>query len=136
MSDDRAPILADMNPAVSRRMFERLVRRALRTLPPEIAARLENVAIVVQDWPEAEQLREGDGEDAYGLLGLYQGTPLVERAGYGMVLPDKITLFRKPIQALGLSPEETVEEIRKTVLHELAHHLGFSDADLTRLGYD
>ncbi|MBI4236739.1 MAG: metallopeptidase family protein [Chloroflexi bacterium] len=119
-----------------RSAFQRLVRRALRSLPPTIAERLENVAILVQDWPDAEQMREGKSDDLYGLLGLYQGIPLVERMGYGMVLPDRITIFRRPIEALGLGPEEMVEEIRRTVLHEVAHHLGFAEADLERLGYE
>ena len=126
-----------MSPVMRRHEFNRLVRRALRSLPPAIADHMENIAVLVQDWPDEEQLREGRTKgDRYSLLGLYQGTPLVDRAGYGMVLPDKITLFRKPILALGLTPEETVEEIRKTVLHEVAHHLGFSERELERLGYD
>jgi predicted Zn-dependent protease with MMP-like domain len=119
-----------------RREFERLVQDALDSLPPEIAERLDNVAIVVQDWPDEEQLDEGEADGPYGLLGLYQGVPLVDRFDYGMVLPDKITLFQRPIEALGLGRRETIAEVRKTVLHELAHHLGFSDEDLTRMGYD
>lgn len=116
--------------------FELLVERALESLPPAIAERLDNVAIVMQDWPDDEQMDLGDTDDAHGLLGLYQGVPLIDRADYDMVLPDKITLFQGPIEALGLSRVETAKEIRVTVLHELAHHLGFTDEDLERLGYE
>ncbi len=122
--------------------FERLVVRALESLPAEIDERLDNVAIVVEDWPDEEQLALGDEDPhdhgAYGLLGLYQGVPLNARDGYGMggVLPDKISIFRRPIEAMGLDHRETVEEIRKTVLHEIGHHMGFSEGDLERLGYD
>ena len=85
---------------MNRRAFERLVRRALRSLPPAIGERLENVDILVEDWPDSEHLRQGRASDPHSLLGLYEGVPLVERAGYGMVLPDRITIFRKPILAL------------------------------------
>ena len=124
-----------------RREFERLVATALESLPPEIDEQLDNVAVVVEDWPDEEQLATGGddphGHGPHGLLGLYQGTPLIDREGYGMggVLPDKISIFQRPIEALGLGRGGTVEEIRKTVLHELGHHMGFSEGDLERLGY-
>lgn len=121
--------------------FERLVVRAVRSVPPEIEQQLDNVAIVIEDWPDEEQITIG-GDDPhshgpYGLLGLYQGIPLTDREGYGMggSLPDKISIFQRPIEALGLSREATIEEIRKTVLHELGHHIGFFERDLEHLGY-
>ncbi len=117
--------------------FEDLVGQALDSLPPEIEAGLDNLAIVIQDWPSPEQMDDNGIRDRYGLLGLYEGVALTDRGeGYNMVAPDKITIFQKPLEALRLTPEETVEEIRKTVLHELAHHLGFSEDDLHKLGYD
>ncbi len=116
--------------------FEGLVDQALASLPPEIESGLDNVAIIIQDWPSREQMEDNDIGDRRNLLGLYEGIPLVDRVDYGMVAPDKITIFQKAIEALRLNPQETVEEIRKTVLHELAHHLGFSDAHLNELGYD
>lgn len=116
--------------------FEGLVGQALDSLPPEIEAGLDNVAIVIQDWPTRHQMDENDIRNRYGLLGLYEGIALTDRGeGYNMVAPDKITIFQKPIEALRLNPRETVEEIRKTVLHELAHHLGFSEDHIHDLGY-
>ena len=116
--------------------FEELVGQALDSLPPEIEAGLDNVAIVIQDWPTRHQMDENGIRDRYGLLGLYEGIALTDRGeGYNMVAPDKITIFQKPIEALRLGPRETVEEIRKTVLHELAHHLGFSEDHIHDLGY-
>ena len=115
--------------------FEGLVEQALDSLPPEIEAGLDNVAIIIQDWPSPEQMEDNNLRSRRDLLGLYEGVPLVDRIGYDMVAPDKITIFQKAIEALRLGPQGTVEEIRKTVLHELAHHLGFSDDDLHELGY-
>ena len=108
---------------------------AVMSLPPEVADHLDNVVIVVEDWPDRDQLSMRDGNDRYSLLGLYQGVPLTEREGYGMVLPDRISIFRRPIEALSLNREGMIEEIRKTVLHEIAHHFGFSDDELERIGY-
>ena len=116
--------------------FEELVGQALDSLPPQIEAGLDNLAIIIQDWPTRRQMDENGIRDRYGLLGLYEGIALTDRGeGYNMVAPDKITIFQKPLEALRLSPRETVEEIRKTVLHEVAHHLGFSEDDLHELGY-
>jgi predicted Zn-dependent protease with MMP-like domain len=130
---------AEMARRMRRMEFERLVVKAVRSLPPEIEDRLDNVAIVIEDWPSEDKIPRGgdDSNGKYGLLGLYEGIPLTDRDGYGMggTLPDKISIFQRPMEALGLSREETVEEIRKTVLHELGHHMGFSEKDLDRLGY-
>ena len=115
--------------------FEGLVEQALASLPPGIEAGLDNVAIIIQDWPSPEQMEDNNLHSRRDLLGLYEGVPLVDRTDYGMVAPDKITIFQKAIESLRLGPQGTVEEIRKTVLHELAHHLGFSDDDLHDLGY-
>lgn len=107
-----------------RRRFEALVDEALASLPPEAAAALENVAIVVRD----------DGPR--DLLGLYEGIPLTERDGsYAGVLPDVITLFRGTIIARCSSDEDLIREVRTTVLHELAHHFGIDDDRLHELGW-
>ena len=119
---------------MTRAQFERLVREALIQLPEEIHARLDNVDLVVEDWPTREQLAGSGIEDGQYLLGLYEGIPLTERYGYDMVLPDKITLFQKPIEAVCSSEEQTVKEVRDTVVHEVAHHFGVDDHRLEEMG--
>jgi predicted Zn-dependent protease with MMP-like domain len=104
--------------------FEQLVGEALDGLPPELGRRMRNVAVVVED-----QARPG-------LLGLYQGVPLTKRGSwYTGYLPDRITIYRLPICRICASEEEVVEQVRITVVHEIAHHFGISDARLTELGW-
>jgi predicted Zn-dependent protease with MMP-like domain len=107
--------------------FEELVADALDDLPPEIARLMDNVVIFVED--EAP-----DGED---LLGLYEGINRLERTGgYHLATPDRITLFWRPIvEEVGPGdPDAIRDEVRKTIIHEVAHHFGFDDAELERLG--
>ena len=114
--------------------FYELVERALEGLPPELAELLENVAIVVDDWPEYPTPPDSEGPDDT-LYGLYEGVPLTERgAGYYAVLPDKITIFRGPLER-DFSREELEEQIRITVVHEIAHHFGFDEDRLEELGW-
>lgn len=120
---------------LTRRAFRRLVQQAIAELHPEVLQVLDNVAIVVEDTPTPEQLGRVDLDEQVTLFGLYEGIPLTERAGYSMVLPDKITLFQRPLEAATSSSEELKEEIKTTIVHEIAHHVGWSDADLERMGY-
>jgi predicted Zn-dependent protease with MMP-like domain len=114
--------------------FERLVVRALRRLPPEVQAMLDNVEIVVEDEPTPAQL--GAADDGDELFGLYEGTPLTARGSdYTMVLPDKITIFRRPIERACDTPEEMADEVRVTVIHELAHHFGIDEDRIAELGW-
>ena len=114
--------------------FERLVVRALRRLPPNVHAMLDNIEIVIEDEPTAEQ--RGDDDDGSELFGLYEGMPLTARGGdYSMVLPDKITIFRKPIERACTTPEEMAEEVQVTVIHELAHHFGMEEDRIAELGW-
>ena len=116
--------------------FERLVRSALLGLPFEIRRRLDNVDIVVEDEPGEDRL-DGLGEPDGDVFGLYEGTPLIDRdSSYSMALPDKITIFRKPLQRAFSSPTELAAEIRITVLHELGHHFGFEEERLSELGLE
>jgi predicted Zn-dependent protease with MMP-like domain len=117
--------------------FEELVAEAIDGLPDDILAMLDNVEIVVADAPTAEQLDEaGDLEGGELLLGLYEGIPLTDRtSGYGMVLPDKITLFQGALEAVCPDEETLRAEVRVTVIHELAHHFGISDKRLRELGW-
>jgi predicted Zn-dependent protease with MMP-like domain len=114
--------------------FERLVVRALRRLPSDVRDMLDNVEIVVEDEPTAEQI--GSYEDGDELFGLYEGTPLTARGSdYSLVLPDKITIFRRPIERACRTPEEMADEIRITVIHELAHHFGIEEDRIADLGW-
>ena len=119
---------------MERARFERLVRRAMDTIPDEFFAYLDNVDVVVEQHPSPEQLGGHTVDDDDHLLGLYEGIPLTEREDYGMVLPDKITLFQGSIEAICANDDEVIEEVRKTVVHEVAHHFGIDDHTLHELG--
>ena len=101
------------------------VRRALDSLPPDIARRLENVAVVVED----------EHPDDPDLFGLYEGVPLPERGDWAGSLPDRIRIFRRPLVESFPEPARLEEEIRITVLHELAHYFGLDEDRLEDLGY-
>jgi len=120
-----------------RAAFRRLVSDALEGLPPEFLEKMSNIEVVVEDVPTSEQEHSAGGNPGEGLLmGLYEGIPLTERrTSYGGVLPDRITLFRENIEAVCGTPEEIRLEIRKTVLHEIAHHFGIDDDRLHELDY-
>ena len=119
---------------MERQAFERLVRRALGTVPEKFRAYLENVDVIVEDWPSSDQLAGHLVDDSHLLLGLYEGVPLTERADYLTILPDRITIFQGSIEAICATNEEIVEEIRTTVIHEVAHHFGIDDERLHELG--
>ena len=115
--------------------FDELVRRAHRDLPEGFRNALENVAILVEEWPTAEDLEEtGYGGEAE-IFGLYRGIPLPERGAYQPLLPDTITIFKRPIEMACRTRDEVVEELTITLLHEIGHYLGMSEDDLDRLGY-
>jgi predicted Zn-dependent protease with MMP-like domain len=120
----------------SRPRFLRLVRQALAGLPPPFRERLSNLDIVVKRWPGVDDLREGGLGPGETLYGLYSGVPLTERSEYGFVLPDKITIFQQSLERDFPDQAELVEEVRKTVLHEIAHHFGLSDEKLAEMGMD
>jgi predicted Zn-dependent protease with MMP-like domain len=105
--------------------FEDLVHRAIAALPPDLAAQLDNVAFVVEDEPPPGQ----------PLLGLYQGVPLTQRSYFGAgTYPDKITIYRGPLLRLyGDDRAELARQVRRVVLHEIAHHFGISDERLLEL---
>ena len=113
---------------LERARFARLVRRALMDLPAEFGQRMRNVEIVVDDEPEPGRVDEGQE-----LLGLYEGVPLTERAYGEPYLPDRISIYRGPIQRMSTSPRRQARIVRDTVMHEIAHHFGISDARLTEL---
>jgi predicted Zn-dependent protease with MMP-like domain len=117
---------------MNRDRFEELVAKAVDDLPDEFRSGLENVDVVVQDYPNRRQLaRVGRGMT---LLGLYEGVPQARRThGYGMVLPDRILIFQKPIQEMCRSEAEVEAEIGRVVRHEIAHHFGLDEDELRRI---
>ena len=105
--------------------FEEMVASALDGLPEELGRLMSNVAVTVEHNPGPP-----------GLLGLYQGVPLTSRTtGYAGVLPDRITIYRQAICALCQSEQEVADQVRRTVIHEVAHHFGIDDARLRELGW-
>jgi predicted Zn-dependent protease with MMP-like domain len=120
---------------MERQRFEELVRRTVESLPEEFLESMENVEVLVEDFPSAQQLRKARVAGRYMLLGLYEGVPRTRRSSqYGMVLPDKITIFQKPIEAISHSEEQTITEIERVVKHEIAHHFGIGDDRLREMG--
>jgi predicted Zn-dependent protease with MMP-like domain len=113
--------------------FEQLVADALDAIPENLGRRMQNVAVTVADWPTSEQLVGRRGT----LLGLYQGVDLTRRSplSYGGVMPDRIIIFRGPICHLAHDKTELVRLVTRTVIHEVAHHFGISDARLEELGW-
>jgi len=119
---------------MERQEFEALVIRAIEALPPEFRSKLENVDIAVEDWPSPQQLSQLRLRSKAQLLGLYEGVPQTRRdRGYNLVLPDRITIFQKPIELKCRSSQEIEEEIGSVVRHEIAHHFGIGDATLYKI---
>jgi predicted Zn-dependent protease with MMP-like domain len=111
----------DVEPA----QFEDMVAAALDSLPEDLGRLMRNVAVTVEHGPGPP-----------GLLGLYQGIPLTSRTSqYAGVLPDRITIYRRAICAICSTEDEVVEQVRRTVIHEVAHHFGIDDSRLTELGW-
>lgn len=113
--------------------FRRLVHRALDDLPPPIAARLSNVAVVIRREPSSEDRAAGHLGPGDELFGLYVGIPLTERANYQMATPDRIVIFQGPLER-HFPPRVIPREVQRTVRHELAHHFGIDDARIDELG--
>lgn len=120
---------------MDRARFEALVAEAIDSLPDDFKEKLDNVAVTVEDYPSPRDARRA-GRGGRLLLGLYQGHPITARtASYGMVFPDKITIYQANVEAICRTDADIREEVRKTVLHEIAHHFGIDDHRLHELGY-
>lgn len=127
---DRA---AALNKELGRRRFERTVGRIVASLSDELRVQLDNLHIVVAEEPP----ERGRGADDDELFGLYEGTPLTQRTtDYGLTVPDKITIYRGPLERAFPDPAELYRQIRITVLHEIAHHFGIDEDRLSELGYE
>lgn len=121
------------------KLFSELVADALDSLPDEFLQRMENVEVVIEDWPSGDDLEVAglSPRDRSYLLGLYHGVPLTHRGAFYSALPDRITIFQKPIERLAGEDEDDIrEQVRHTVIHEIAHYYGISDERLDELGYD
>ena len=122
-----------MEPAAVPQTFEDLVADALDGLPDQIAKQMQNVQVVVEEEPPLEQLRRLPPGSM--LLGLYHGIPLTKRGiHYDGALPDKISIYKGPITRLARTPARIRKQVRRTVIHEIAHHFGISDDRLHELG--
>ena len=123
-----------MGAVVERETFEELVRQAVATLPEEIAERMSNVDVEVQEQPTEQQLRSLGVPSGRTLLGLYQGIPLTRRtSGYNLVSPDRIIIFQRPLELTSRGDDDLVKRVRDTVVHEIAHHFGISDERLQEM---
>jgi predicted Zn-dependent protease with MMP-like domain len=128
--------MTEKHARLSDKAFDEVVQQALARIPMEIRQHLDNILITVQRRPSAEMLEEMGLPEGETLLGLYWGVPLIERSAIDPPLyPDTIYLFQEPLEQLCSTREELIEEIEITVVHEVAHFLGLSDAQLDALGY-
>ncbi len=119
---------------MERQEFEALVFKAIESLPEEFKSKLENVDVMVEDWPSPQQISRLRLRNKAQLLGLYEGIPQTRRdSGYNLVLPDKITIFQRPVELECHSDKEIEAEIGRVVQHEIAHHFGIGDATLYKI---
>ncbi len=115
-------------------VFEQLVAQAVDGLPDWVRERMDNIAVVVQSWPSANQLKRSGIGRGRTLLGLYEGIPLTQRGrGYQLTPPDRITLFQGPLESMSFDELSLQRLVRRTVIHEIAHHFGISDERLSEL---
>jgi predicted Zn-dependent protease with MMP-like domain len=120
---------------MERKRFEKLVDQAIKELPQEFKEKLENVAVIVEDHPSRELLRQMDIEPDDTLFGLYEGTPLTERGFEAPLHPDRIWIFQRPIEEECETEDEIKDEIQITIVHEIAHFFGLDDEYLEEMGY-
>jgi predicted Zn-dependent protease with MMP-like domain len=120
---------------MDRHVFERLVAEALNDLPEAFREKLHNVQVVAEDWPDRETMRLAGVSHPAALLGFYHGVPQTRRDHmYGLVLPDKISIYQSPIELQCRTAEQVRATIHRVLRHEIAHHFGISDARLREIG--
>jgi len=120
---------------MERERFDQLVFEAVEGLPEPFLEKLSNIDIEVRDWAGPAELRAARVPPGATLLGLYHGVPQTKRSqSYGMVLPDRIFIYQKPIERVCRNDDEVRERVRKVVLHEIGHHFGMSDEELREAG--
>jgi predicted Zn-dependent protease with MMP-like domain len=119
---------------MTKSQFETLVARAMRSLPRTFRDKIKNIAVVVEDWADAQTLAEMGIEPPDTLYGLYRGIDLTRRDGsYGNVLPDVVTIYQGPIEEDAADEEEMAQIVRETVVHELGHYFGLDDETMERI---
>ena len=120
---------------MDRRVFERIVAEAIDELPDSIRERLDNVDVVVEAWPDPHTMRLAGVHHPAQLLGFYHGVPQTKRThNYSLVLPDKISIYQKPIEMRYRTPGAIRAAVRRVVRHEIGHHFGLRDDRLRELG--
>jgi predicted Zn-dependent protease with MMP-like domain len=120
---------------MTKEKFEELVNEGIRAIPKRFLEKLDNVDIVIENEPSPEQLRKLKMRKGSIIFGLYEGVPQTKRGNYGQVLPDKITIFQKPIERISRSENEIKEIVKNTVWHEIAHHFGIDERKVRELEY-
>jgi len=119
---------------MDRETFQELVDKALQRLPDEFRNHLENIDVLIEDWPSQRQLANARVRHRGNLLGLYEGVPVTERGQrYNLVLPDKITIFQKPVESICRSAEEVELEVERVVRHEIGHYFGLDEGQLRNI---
>jgi predicted Zn-dependent protease with MMP-like domain len=121
---------------MDRKTFEDLINESIAELPEEFRSKLQNIAIIVEDYPSQELMDRMELSDDDTLFGLYEGVPLTERGFFEEPLyPDRILIFQRSIEDECDSPEEIKEELKTTIVHEIAHFFGMDDDYLEEIGY-
>ena len=118
---------------MTHKKFEKLVKEGIEAIPEKFLNRLKNVDIVIEDEPTIHQLNELKSKKNSLILCLYEGIPQTKRQHYGQVLPDKITIFKKPIEKIATTEEEIREIVKNTVWHEIAHHFGLDEEEIKNI---
>jgi predicted Zn-dependent protease with MMP-like domain len=119
---------------MDRRAFERLVAEAMNDLPAMFREKLDNVQVVIEDWPDRETMRRAGIRHPAELLGFYHGVPQTKRSrNYGLVLPDKISIYQRPIELRCHTMQQVRATIQHVLRHEIAHHFGISDERLRQI---
>ncbi len=113
--------------------FEEFIEEALKEFPKKILKEIKNLTICVEDEPTPFQLEKLGKRKNFLILGLYEGYPQIKRGKYAQVLPDKITIFRKPIERVAKTEKEIKEIVRRTVWHEIGHHFGLNEEEITKI---
>jgi predicted Zn-dependent protease with MMP-like domain len=117
---------------MTREEFETIVVEAVDDLPEKFARALDNVGIVIEDWPSPDDLSSVNAHPGVTLFGLYRGIPIPQRGSNYSALPDKIAIFAGPILDFFPDPEDAKKQIRSTVLHEIGHHFGMNEEEIRR----